>query len=100
MGINFNLGGKRLNPPSGIIVNYPRTIKKIVVSWNKITSNDSSIECIRYNIYRGQSINGLFVKLNTQELSTNIFEDKNIPTIESPSFTISLKVFNISFGIG
>ena len=31
MGINFNLGGKRLNPPSGIIVNYPRTIKKIVV---------------------------------------------------------------------
>ena len=95
MGVNFNLGGKRLNPPSGIIVNYPRTIKKIVVSWNKIISNDSSIECIRYNIYRGQSINGLFVKLNTQELSTNIFEDKNINV--NPNIRYYYKISTIAY---
>lgn len=95
MNINFNLNGKRLNPPSGIIVNYPRNIKKIVVSWNNVTYNRKEVRYIRYNIYRGQSINGLYMKVNKTELDRNMFEDNLINL--NPNIRYYYKISTVAY---
>lgn len=83
--MNFNLNNRKLNSPNNIELSFPRNIKKMVITWNKVSNPDvnnndilNPIISINYNIYRGTSINGLFVKINKVLISSNRYEDTYI----------------------
>lgn len=82
--MNFNINSRRLNPPSAINMSYPRDIRQMIVTWDKIENIDQYnpvdlyILSIQYNVYRGTALNGIFYKLNQQPLDTNRYDDNTI----------------------
>lgn len=82
----FNLNARKLNPPNNIVLSFPRDINRLVVTWNPVQNPDltsntmNPIVNIGYNVYRGTSNNGLFVKINDILINSNRYEDKTIKT--------------------
>lgn len=83
--MDFNLNSRRLNAPKNIILSYPKDIKRLVVTWDKVLNPDydkfdinNPIVNIYYNVFRSQSINGIYVRVNKYLINTNRFEDKEL----------------------
>lgn len=83
--MDFNLNSRRLNAPKNITLSYPKDIKRLVVTWDKILNPDydkfdinNPIVNIYYNVFRSQSINGIYVRVNKYLINTNRFEDKEL----------------------
>lgn len=99
--MNFNINSRRLNYPQNIIVNIPRNIKQITITWDKVFNPDETISSysiyitsIQYNVYRGTSINGIFYKLNNSPLNTNRYDDNTIGL--NPNTTYWYKISTIA----
>ena len=83
--MDFNLNSRRLNSPKNITLSYPKDIKRLVVTWDKVINPDydkfdinNPIVNIYYNVFRSQSINGIYVRVNKYLINTNRFEDKEL----------------------
>lgn len=83
--MDFNLNSRRLNTPKNITLSYPKDIKRLVVTWDKVLNPDydkfdinNPIVNIYYNVFRSQSINGIYVRVNKYLINTNRFEDKEL----------------------
>lgn len=83
--MNFNLNSRKLNSPNNIELSFPRNIKKMIITWNRvfnpdINNNDilNPIISVNYNVYRSTSINGLYIKINKVLIDSNRYEDTSI----------------------
>lgn len=83
--MNFNLNNRKLNSPNNIELSFPRNIKKMIITWNRvfnpdINNNDilNPIISVNYNVYRSTSINGLYIKINKVLIDSNRYEDTSI----------------------
>ena len=83
--MDFNLNSRRLNAPKNITLSYPKDINRLVVTWDKVKNPDydkfdinNPIINIYYNVFRSQSINGIYVRVNKYLIDTNRFEDKEL----------------------
>lgn len=97
--MNFNINTRRLNPPSNIVLSFPRNIRQITLTWNKVNNPDTPnselyIKSVEYNVYRGTSINGIFYKLNSNPLKDNRYDDKGINI--NPNTTYWYKISTIA----
>lgn len=82
--MDFQLNRRRLPFPNNIQVDSQHNIiSGLVVSWDRMKNPDidspvAEIIEIKYNVYRGTSVGGIFYKLNSQSLSENKYEDKGV----------------------
>ncbi len=83
--MDFNINSRRLSFPTSIKMSYPHDIKKLIITWDKIANPDKDITSsilkivdVKYNVYRSNTINGTFFKLNSKPLDTNQFIDENL----------------------
>lgn len=80
--MDFNINSRRLGCPQNIRMSHPHDIKQLIISWDKVENPDkgkrskNKIEEVKYNVYRGTSLNGIFFKLNDNPLKTNQYIDK------------------------
>ena len=80
--MDFNINSRRLGCPQNIRMSHPHDIKQLIISWDKVENPDkgkkpkNKIEEVKYNVYRGTSLNGIFFKLNDNPLDTNQYIDK------------------------
>lgn len=99
--MSFNLNVRKLNPPNNITLSFPRDINRIVVTWNSVNNPDltsnimNPIVNIGYNVYRGTSNNGLFIKINDILINSNRYEDRTIKT--NPNTFYWYKVSTVAF---
>lgn len=84
MGFDFNIGNRQINEgnlqpkyPQHVIISFPRKPNHIMVTWNKV-SHPNEDRNIFYNIYRGNSPNGIFYKINRMPIDTNFYEDQDV----------------------
>ena len=87
--MDFQLNPKKLPYPNNINVSTLMTIGQLLITWDRVRNPDESlilmgssdpnlIKKVNYNIYRGNSIGGIFYKLNTHPLNSPRYEDKDI----------------------
>jgi len=81
--MNININQRKLPPPSNVIISYPRDNSHIIVTWDDVRNPDKyivdgEIKNIYYNIYKGLSQNGIFYKMNQDNLTSNKYEDHDV----------------------
>lgn len=84
--MDFNLDNKKLPPPANITISIPKIAGQLLVVWDKVRNPDDSlmrgnkalITEVKYNVYRGISLGGIFYKMNQILLSQPRFEDKQV----------------------
>lgn len=87
--MDFQLNPKKLPAPNNITVATLMAIGQLSITWDRVRNPDDSlinsgsinphlIKEVKYNIYRGNSIGGIFYKINTHPLENNRYEDKNV----------------------
>lgn len=81
--MNFKINRRKLPYPNNIIINSMHSINSLIITWDHVKNPDEDIRNgeivgVKYNIYRGTAISGIFYKLNEEPLSENKFEDKRI----------------------
>lgn len=82
--MDFQLNRRRMPFPNNISIDSQHNVASgLVVSWDRLKNPDEGVPYgeimeIKYNIYRGTSIGGIFYKVNLEPISDNKFEDKSI----------------------
>ncbi|MNB89789.1 hypothetical protein D3C81_893710 [compost metagenome] len=87
--MDFQLNPKKLPFPNNITVSNPKGPGQLVIVWDPVRNPDenqvkkgskipSLIKEVKYNVYRGNSIGGIFYKLNSHPLNIPRFEDSNV----------------------
>lgn len=81
--MDFQINKRRLPFPNNINIDSQHSINSLVISWDRVKNPDegnSSPEIIevKYNVYRGTSVGGIFYKINNEPIGESRFEDKNI----------------------
>ena len=82
--MDFNLSSRRLNAPKNITLTYPKDIKKLILTQDRVSNPEydrfdimKQITNIYYNIYRSQSINGIYIKIKSKEYPLKIIKNFN-----------------------
>lgn len=101
------LNEKRLPPPININVNSLKIAGQLLIVWDKVRNPDQShlvndpqnnpqnlIQDVKYNIYRGSSVGGIFYKLNKEPLDSPRYEDRNVG--RNPNTQYFYKVSTVS----
>lgn len=87
--MDLQLNPKKLPAPNNINVTTLMTIGQLLITWDRVRNPDealinsgasdfSLIKEVKYNIYRANSMGGIYYKLNTHPLSSPRYEDKNV----------------------
>lgn len=87
--MDFQLNNRRLPAPSNINISSTKNPGQLLIVWDPSRNPDDLqirqgiknpylIKEVRYNVYRGISLGGIFYKLNPQPATTPRFEDKNV----------------------
>jgi len=102
--MDFQINPRKLPTPSNIIVSTTQTIGKLLITWDRVKNPDESIilnnqypgliKEVGYNVYRGNSLNGIFYKLNQKPIKTNRYEDNSVS--RNPNAQYFYKVSTVS----
>ena len=84
--MDFQLNDRRLPPPNNISVSVPKGPGHLLIVWDKVNNPDTKkhinfsprIINVKYNVYRGTSLGGIFYKINKKPLSQLRFEDDKV----------------------
>lgn len=87
--MDFQLNDRRLPAPNNINISSPKGPGQLLVVWDPSRNPDELqvkqnivapylIKEVRYNVYRGISLGGIFYKLNSQPIPLPRYEDSNV----------------------
>ncbi|AEO93435.1 gp175 [Bacillus phage G] len=84
--MDFQINERRLPAPINITVSIPKGPGHLLIVWdsvknpdlNKYPDGEPKIIKVKYNVYRGLSIGGIFYKMNKQPLEQLRFEDEKV----------------------
>lgn len=84
--MDFQLNERRLPAPINIKVSIPKAAGHLLVIWDEVMNPDSDrsqfadqiIIKVKYNVYRGISLGGIFYKMNSTPLENTRFEDSKV----------------------
>lgn len=66
----------QLPPPANVLVAHVHDLRTLVVTWDEVRG--ANLGEVRYNVYRSLAQQGAFVRLNSQPLLVNRYEDADI----------------------
>ena len=80
--MNLTIFQKQLPAPTNLMISFARDNQHLAITWDETrTPNKNLVKGIKkvyYNIYKGHSQNGLFMKINENPIPFNRFEDKHV----------------------
>jgi len=80
--LNLTIFQKQLPAPTNLMISFARDNQHLAITWDETRTPDKNlvkgIKKVYYNIYKGHSQNGLFMKINENPIPFNRFEDKHV----------------------
>lgn len=107
--MDFQINERRIPAPNNISVSVPKGTRHLLVIWDKKKNPDLTyitnanyipdvsnplIKEIKYNVYRGTSLGGIFYKMNTEALVNSRFEDQKVS--QNPNTQYFYKVSSVA----